>query len=528
MAIELPTVKTTEIPTQAFKPESPGLVARYAYLAGLLALTLLALALRSYDLALMGWIPDNYEQLEATQRLLRGDLPLSTMYPPGVAVVMAPFFAVLPDSLGTMQLVVVAAGVTLTPAAYVLTLRTSGDRLSALLAALLVAVSMTFVHYSRDGHFDVIYMLFFVLALLGASKLERRGVAFLAGYGALLALLANFRVTNLAIVPALLLIWLQPLDVRLDPRVLLRERILTRVLIVPAVFLALMLASVLFSGWFGQPSSGPTFESFADHLLIYAYAVVFGLPGLVLLVPLALAGTARLWRLNRSLTLALGYIIFAWPPLFAGFVFTEARYMLPAHFCLLLLTAIGAAIVWSARPPAAPLARVVRLYLPGAVVFFLVILMTFTSVAVIGGWRESAAQSDEGMFREVRPAVRAIEEDALLVSAMTQGLGANLGSFERIDLIEHYLAHGSDEAGVQSVVSAVQQALADDRNVYYLYSRYEAGDDFEGKGRQGFRNFFDGIAARYQVHQVFVTESRSFGTNPWLLYEVSEAPPAGR
>src|SRR4051794_24067285 len=76
-----------------------------------LTLTLVALVLRAYRLSIIGWVPDNYEQLRATERLLRLELPLSNLYSPGIALIMAPFVALFPDDIATLQGVIVAAGV---------------------------------------------------------------------------------------------------------------------------------------------------------------------------------------------------------------------------------------------------------------------------------------------------------------------------------------------------------------------------------------------------------------------------------
>src|SRR5438034_947874 len=101
---------------------------------------LVALALRTYNFSLLSWVPDGYEQLDATKRLLALDFPLSRIYSPGVAVVMAPFLLFLPRTLQGMQYVMIGSGVLLVPLAYLAVLRLTRDRV----AATLLAIALTF------------------------------------------------------------------------------------------------------------------------------------------------------------------------------------------------------------------------------------------------------------------------------------------------------------------------------------------------------------------------------------------------
>ena len=55
------------------------------------AIVLLALFLRVYRMELEAWLPDTYEQLTASRNLVHGVFPPSDIYPPGVAVTMAPW-----------------------------------------------------------------------------------------------------------------------------------------------------------------------------------------------------------------------------------------------------------------------------------------------------------------------------------------------------------------------------------------------------------------------------------------------------
>ena len=476
--------------------------------------------MRLYDLTVLGWIPDSYEQIAATQRLLQGDLPLSRIYPPGVAIVMAPFFLLLPDSLGTMQLLITGAGIALAPAAYLVTLRLSNDRVSAVLAALLVALSPAFLLYSRSAFYDTIYTVAFVAALFLPRDLHRRSIFFLVGYGALLALLANFRVTFLAMLPALLVIWLQPLDLRLSLRSLLRDCVLTRALIVPAVFAGLMLSSLLFGGWFGQPGSPPTLDAFIPNLIFYYAVLLNGLAGPLLVLPLAVLGVIKLWRGQRSLAAAICYLILVWPAVFAQFYFVDTRYMLPPLFLVFVLVATGASVIWSAPVPAAFVERARRVYAPAAAAGFLLVFMAAYSATIIGGWDHRAAESDPALARELQPRLTQLDDGALLVSAMLRGLEPEQVRRAGLDLIDHHRAYGSGAEGVEALTATIDRALADNREVYYLFSRYEAGDDMVGDGRQGFGAYFDAVEARFGVNEVFRTSQPSLGKTHWVLYQL--------
>src|SRR5689334_9772905 len=89
---------------------------------------LLALFLRTYRLEIVAWVPDSYDRLAATKRLLAGEFPISRIYPPGVSLLMAPFFAVFPKTLDTMQAVIVISGVCLAAIGYFWMLRLTGER----------------------------------------------------------------------------------------------------------------------------------------------------------------------------------------------------------------------------------------------------------------------------------------------------------------------------------------------------------------------------------------------------------------
>ena len=61
---------------------------------------MVALALRALNHQVMGWSPDTYDRLFDARAIVSGELPSSPVYPPGAAVLIAPLFAFLPDTLG--------------------------------------------------------------------------------------------------------------------------------------------------------------------------------------------------------------------------------------------------------------------------------------------------------------------------------------------------------------------------------------------------------------------------------------------
>jgi hypothetical protein len=352
-------------------------------------------------------------------------------------------------------------------------------------------------------------------------------VPFLIAYGVLLGLLANLRVTNVAIFPALLIYWLRPFDGPISPRVLAKEFVLTRALIVPAVFCALMLVSVLFGGWFGQTSPDPGLGDYAANLFFYTFAVLHGFAG-VLLLPLIVIGVVRLFRTQPSLTVAMCYVLVAWPLIFSVFGFTDARHVLPALFLTLVLVALGASSIWTGGVPARFQARAVKVYAPGAAVFFIIVFMAYASAAIIGDWSSVAANSDEGLFREIKPQLAQIEDESLLVSNMALGLDDLGDRVVQVDLFKQWHQEGTDPASVGAIVDKVAGALANGRHVYYLYTRLEDEDVLDGGRQLQFRKFYEGIEDRFALREVYRTTNYSLGRGSWVLYEVSDSASVSR
>jgi hypothetical protein len=135
-------------------------------------------------------------------------------------------------------------------------------------------------------------------------------------------------------------------------------------------------------------------------------------------------------------------------------------------------------------------------------------------------WPQIAARSDEGLSRELRPIVSKLEDHSLLVTAVGRSL---VGANPRItyyDLLDHSLSEGTGPESVTHVAVATNAALIEGRKVYYLYTHWEAGDDLEGDGRQGYQRYFDAVKQNSRVEEVFRSATLRANKYPWILYEV--------
>lgn len=486
-----------------------------------LALLLVALGLRIYRLEAMAWVPDTYERLEDTRRILAGQLPHSTLYPPGVSVLMALPAAVFGASLLTMQAVTIMLGAALVLLAYFGTLRLTGDRLAAALLAGGVAVSPYFVYSSRSGLYDIVIAFFVAGSVFLLPALRGRGVVAFVAYGALLALLLGIRPTAAVLLPILLIYWLCLFDTRLDARRIAAALVTPNVLATAAAVVLLTGALVLGGNWLGHAGGAPvTLERFDRNLGYYAQFLVQAPVGVFLLVPPACFGAVRLRRTNRPLLWTIGLILVSWPLLHAPFYYASLRYMLTPFFFVLVLAAVGWSHILQSRPlRPTGLCRAARLYGAAAFVLFTAYNLLATGY-VLHETPRIAAESDAGLARELSPVLADLRPGALVVSAVSRAFRDQEGHVEFLDLIDTSLAIRDEARRTELTTARMEQALGEGRDVYYLYSHWEAGEDFQGDGREGYQRYFDAAAAEFALTEIFRTERGRQGKHPWILFKV--------
>jgi hypothetical protein len=506
----------------AWRKRATSIFISHSAIAGILVL---ALFLRLYGFQLMGWMPDNYEQMLATRRLVNLEFPLSRIYAPGIAIIMAPLYLVLPQTLGTMQSVVSAAGIALVPVAYVSALRLTGDRTAATLGTFAIATDTLLVYQSRDSHYDALITLLVTGCLFAVPLLRGRGVGWFAAFGFLLSLLINIRPVNGACMPALLLYW-HLLEARGFSLPEVRRTLVGHeALATGAALVVLTVVYAVMGGWLGAATSRPSMEAVSENLTFYESLLVLGLPGLAFVPVLAVAGTARLLRLNRPLALAVIFIIVVWPLAYAPFQWHSVRYMLPARFFVWYLAGFGvvelAALTRNLRVGQR---ASLRAYLAIAMISMGALLVVPTAL-LLSHWPEVAAQSDEGVFQELRPVVAGYQPGAMLLSTMTRGLRDTNPRLEYVDLIDRWYADDLNPgigSGTAALTAQVEAAIAARRPVYYVYSRMEAGSDFSG-GHDGFGLYYDTLRRRFDMTEVYRTERTNLDKHAWVVYSLSGA-----
>jgi hypothetical protein len=482
-------------------------------------LTLVALVLRTYNFSLLSWVPDGYEQLEATKRLLALDFPLSRIYSPGVAVVMAPFLLFLPRTLEGMQYVMIGSGVLLVPLAYLAVVRLTRDRVAATLLAIALTFAPAFVYQSRDPHYDPIVTLLLGACIALVPWLRGRGVLAFVAYGTLLAVLVNIRPVNLAAMPALLIYWGA---LELDARGwagAARAVVAPKVILAGVTMVALTIAGIVFGGWWGEAARAPmTLEMFPAHLVTYYVATFSGLLG-VFVAPLVLVGARLWWREQRPLLLALAFVIIVWPLVHALFFWTQTRYMLPSELCVWVLAAAGASDL-RRRAGGGTLSKPVMLALKPAATM-LALLLVVPSLLLVSGWDRIAARSEEGMLQDLRPFVARMDDRSTVITVMARGLVEANGRVEYVDLIDFSLDHGNGAAAKAAMADTVRKRLTSGRDVYYLYTHWEDGQDFEGDGRRGFIAYYEAVRDNFNLQLIERQEISDWRPHPWTLYKVT-------
>lgn len=503
---------------------------RYRLVTAVLLLALVVgSALRLLNFAPIGWIPDTYERLSVTQAFLNDFDASSKLYPPGPVILLAPFFAVLPNSLNTVALAVSLFGIATILSAFFVAKDVTNRRDIALLYAAAIAVEPNLIYGSRSTAFDTIAAFLALSSLIMISRI-RGGRSFLAYalLGILLATLVDFRFTYAALLPAFFFYRLKPIENRLRWRDILGSLLSLPVAATASAFLTCMAVFSWLSGSLspGSATSAISLERFAPNLAGYWAQMLHGPVGVAFLAPLALLGFARLRRIDPSFACFSLYVLVSWPILFSIFTFYSYRYMLWPALFLDLFVVMAISELWTRKESFANglAGNLMRAYGKGASALAGIAFVVISTALVIN-WPSLARESDEGLLEEMRPIVSSLGGEPLVVSAASRGFYDSPGKLEFLDLIDLWIDRGSGPAAQEFLNAMVQQALNNQQQVYYLYSRYEAGKDFHGHGLSRFQNFFDSVSRGFSVEEVYRTERRNLNSVNWILYRIRPKEP---
>ena len=476
------------------------------------SIVLVALFLRVFRLELQAWTPDTYEQMTAAHRLVSGQFPLSTFYPPGVAVTLAPAFVLFPQTLATQQAVVIAASLVLVVAAYVGTRRATPDAIAPVLLALGVATSPHFVYFARDGFFDAMNAAWIVSLILIVPWLRGRSIGVFAAYGVLLAIAVSVRATNPAFLPVLIIYWADIGRIGFDPRKIWRSTFRRELIVAGAT----MVAVYIFFAWIGgsfsraATSSPATLDHAAGNIAFYAVAEFGDVLGAPFIGVLATLGGAYLWRHNRTLLYVCAYMLTIFPLAHVPLPFANNRYMLPSLAFALLLAAHGPAAVIEMTARQSAISRNTWRALAAGFVLLLGAYFAASDTLMIVNWPSNAARSDEAAYRQLRPVIASLPADALVVSGGTRGIRDSNRRIEYLDVIDYSLTTDNGPQRVDEVMQRIQHALDQGRPVYYLYTSVEGINlTFTASG-PGYQPYFDATEQHFRITEAFATDLKFF------------------
>jgi len=484
------------------------------------AVVALALALRLYHLdGLVTYYPDSYAQLRAVDNVLSARFPVSYLYPPGISLVLAPLFIVLPNTLVALQATILVAGIALVLLAYIAGAATTGDRRAALLFATAVAVGAPFVYYSRATFFDVITTLLIATALFLARPVARRGAAAHAAYGVLVFVTITTRFSNVALLPALFVASLpgdlQSVSRRQIADHLRSRAVLTALAVVVALYAAYLAVSLDTVTRFTNPNAGSIIDlsGYLPRLARYVQAASIGYgdqfywqDGVAALAMLAFAATGarRLWSTNRALLLPLACVIVLWPPVHAAYNVFGGRYAMPAFFCMLLLAALGLSrsITWQRGLPQMWQRVGAAALITLGVTFFLGRHLALDT-AFLQQWPADVANGREVAYDDVRAALRDLDgPNAVLLSSQALAVDRADPEIETLDLIKHSETYGINADSIDRLLAYVREQRGAGKTVYFHYTEYEdVGSRFR-KYELGFDAYFAAIEQEYTVREL--------------------------
>ncbi len=504
-----------------------GLAVRLLPWAPLTAILAGALFLRLYRLdGFVTYYPDTYAQLDAVDNLLSGRFPVSYLYPPGIALFLAPVSLVMPNTLLTLQVTVVASGVALIAVGYAAVVAATGDRRAALCFAAALAICATFVFYTRLALFDVINTLLIAVTLFLAPAVARRGPATQAAFGVLVFAALTVRLTNLVVLPLPLLIASLP-QVSWPPspaeflRHLRSRAVLTTGLVVAALYAAYLAFAFDSLTRFVDPKAGSVVDwsSFPSRLGRYVQTSLLGYgdqfrPGDALfaaaVLALAIVGARRLWAVDRRLLVSIVALVALWLPVHASYEVFQDRYAMPAFFFILMLASLGlsGSLDWFTKLQF-PWQRVGLATLLTLAVVPFVGRQVEINTSLLLLWPDELARSHEVVYDQLRAVLRDADgPHSTLVSSQALALDEANEDMATLDLIEHSETYGSNADAIDRLVSYVRDQHAAGKAVYYHYTEFE---DVRSRFRKYELTFYDYYAAlqrEFSLVELLRTEER--------------------
>jgi hypothetical protein len=151
----------------------------------------------------------------------------------------------------------------------------------------------------------------------------------------------------------------------------------------------------------------------------------------------------------------------------------------------------------------------------------LALLLVVPSLMLLADWDRISARSEEGMMQDLRPYMARMNDDTTVITVMARGLLEGNQRIEYIDLIDFNLDHGNGAEAKAAMADAVRQHLAEGREVYYLYTHWEDGQDFEGDGRRGFIAYYEAVRDNFDLQIIERQEINDWRPHPWTLYKVT-------
>lgn len=492
---------------------------------GLAPVVAVAVFLRLYRLGdqFITYYPDTYEQMAATSRLLSGQFPPFDTYSPGVALFLAPVFAVAPPTLATLQAVVVAAGVALVIVSFFAARATTKDQRVALLFALVVAVATAFVFHSRLATFDVINTLLIALSVFLVPIVVRRGPGVFLAYAVLVFITSTVKPPNVLLLPALFLYSLhmgpRPLSWRRVSEHLRSKAVLTVGLALLALYAAYIATAHAYLGRSAlDVGSGSLITSLDMYLLHLGQYLGTSLTGFgfasfgdavvaALVLGLAVIGARQLWQVNQGLLSAIAYIIIIWPLAFSVVPFSPSRYMLPPFYFVLFLAAFGfsVSLQWLMALPRPWQRAGLAGYLTLAAGFFLILPLA-RDASLLYVW--PSFSSLESAYQEIGSALRGVDgSDSVLVTSQVLGLKEANPSLQYVDLYRHSRRYGINPDSTRRLVDDMERHLSEGKTVYYLYTvEGDAFDVFYGKA--GYEAYFGALARNFSLTEIVRPSSR--------------------